>query len=53
MSYLYINKNNNLEKKKNFKHYKKNTLQSLYEVELFLRSLNKFSTSLRIYKKIK
>ena len=39
--------------KKGFKFYKKNTVKSLNEVELFLRDFNKFTRYIKLYKILK
>ena len=61
MSRIFINENeeenrtekNNNKKKFNFNLYKKNTINSLNDVEYFLNNFNHFFKYLKLYKIIK
>ena len=56
MANIYKLKNNKpleTKKKKGFSNYKKNTINSLNEVEHFLRNFKEFSRYIKLYKILK
>lgn len=48
-----LNKNSKNKKKLNFEKMKKNTINSLNEVELFLHNFKKFRDYIKLYKILK